>query len=76
MKTRYMHDYVCIPSVLREHGYRTEMVIGYHRDLNRLHLFMSEMASTNCSIGAISLLGLKRSECRPASASPMGPCWI
>jgi len=41
MKTRYMHDYVCIPSVLREHGYRTEMVIGYHRDLNRLHLFMS-----------------------------------
>jgi phosphoglycerol transferase MdoB-like AlkP superfamily enzyme len=41
MKTRYMHDYACIPSLLREHGYRTEMVIGYHRDLNRLHLFMS-----------------------------------
>jgi len=41
MKTRYMHDYVCIPSLLREHGYRTEMVIGYHRDINRLHLFMS-----------------------------------
>jgi phosphoglycerol transferase MdoB-like AlkP superfamily enzyme len=41
MKTRYMHDYVCLPSLLREQGYRTEMVIGYHRDLNRLHLFMS-----------------------------------
>ncbi len=41
MKTRYMHDYVCIPSLLREHGYRTEMVIGYHRDINRLQLFMS-----------------------------------
>ena len=41
MKTHYMHDYACIPSMLREHGYRTEMVIGYHRDLNRLHLFMS-----------------------------------
>jgi hypothetical protein len=41
MKTHYMHDYVCLPSLLRKHGYRTEMVIGYHRDLNRLHLFMS-----------------------------------
>lgn len=41
MKTRYMHDYACLPSLLREHGYRTEMVIGYDRDLNRLHLFMS-----------------------------------
>ena len=41
MKTHYMHDYVCIPSLLREHGFRTEMVIGYHRDLNRLHVFMS-----------------------------------
>ena len=41
MKTHYMHDYVCIPSVLREYGYRSEMVIGYHRDINRLHLFMS-----------------------------------
>lgn len=41
MKTRYMHDYACLPSLLRERGYRTEMVIGYDRDLNRLHLFMS-----------------------------------
>ena len=41
MKTRYLHDYACLPSLLRERGYRTEMVIGYDRDLNRLHLFMS-----------------------------------
>jgi phosphoglycerol transferase MdoB-like AlkP superfamily enzyme len=41
MKTRYMHDYACLPSLLRERGYRTEMVIGYDRDLNRLHVFMS-----------------------------------
>lgn len=41
MKTHYMHDYACLPSFLRERGYWTEMVIGYHRDLNRLHLFMS-----------------------------------
>jgi phosphoglycerol transferase MdoB-like AlkP superfamily enzyme len=41
MKTHYMHDYACVPSLLRERGYWTEMVIGYHRDLNRLHLFMS-----------------------------------
>jgi len=41
MKTRYMYDYACLPTLLRERGYRTEMVIGYDRDLNRLHLFMS-----------------------------------
>jgi hypothetical protein len=41
MKTRYTHDYLCLPSVLRKAGYRTEMVIGQHRDINRLHLFMS-----------------------------------
>jgi phosphoglycerol transferase MdoB-like AlkP superfamily enzyme len=41
MKTRYLHDYACMPSLLRERGYRTEMVIGYDRDLNRLHVFMS-----------------------------------
>lgn len=41
MKTRYAHDYVCLPSVLRRHGYRTEMVISEHRDLNRLQLFVS-----------------------------------
>jgi len=41
MKTHYMHDYACLPSLLRERGYRTEMVIGYDRDINRLHLFMA-----------------------------------
>jgi hypothetical protein len=41
MKTRYAQDYLCLPSLLRKHGYRTEMVIGQHRDLNRLHLFLS-----------------------------------
>ncbi len=41
MKTRYAHDYLCLPSVLQRRGYRTEMVIGQHRDLNRLQTFMS-----------------------------------
>jgi len=41
MKTRYAQDYLCLPSLLRKHGYRTEMVIGQHRDLNRLHIFLS-----------------------------------
>jgi hypothetical protein len=41
MKTRYAQDYLCLPSLLRKRGYRTEMVIGQHRDLNRLHLFLS-----------------------------------
>jgi hypothetical protein len=41
MKTLYTHDYVCLPSVLRNAGYQTEMVISQHRDLNRLQLFMS-----------------------------------
>jgi phosphoglycerol transferase MdoB-like AlkP superfamily enzyme len=41
MKTHYMHDYACLPSLLRERGYRTEMVIGYDRDINRLHVFMA-----------------------------------
>ena len=41
MKTRYTHDYLCLPSVLRKAGYRTEMVVGEHRDLNRLNLFMA-----------------------------------
>jgi phosphoglycerol transferase MdoB-like AlkP superfamily enzyme len=41
MKTRYAHDYLCLPSLLQRAGYRTEMVIGQHRDLNRLQTFMS-----------------------------------
>lgn len=42
MKTRYAHDYLCPPSLLRRGGYRTEMVINQHRDLNRLQLFMAQ----------------------------------
>ena len=41
MKTRYAHDYACLPSWLDRHGYRTEFVIGQHRDLNRLQTFMA-----------------------------------
>jgi hypothetical protein len=41
MKTRYAHDYACLPSLLQRQGYRTEMVIGQHRDLNRLQTFMA-----------------------------------
>ena len=41
MKTRYAHDYACLPSLLQRHGYRTEFVIGQHRDLNRLQTFMA-----------------------------------
>ncbi|HEX2055364.1 MAG TPA: LTA synthase family protein [Nitrospiraceae bacterium] len=41
MKTRYAHDYACLPSWLEQNGYRTEFVIGQHRDLNRLQTFMA-----------------------------------
>jgi phosphoglycerol transferase MdoB-like AlkP superfamily enzyme len=41
MKTRYAHDYACLPSWLERQGYRTEFVIGQHRDLNRLQTFMA-----------------------------------
>ena len=41
MKTRYAHDYLCLPTLLSKAGYRTEMMISQHRDLNRLQLFMA-----------------------------------
>ncbi len=41
MKTRYAHDYLCLPSLLQRQGYHTEMVIGQHRDLNRLQTFVA-----------------------------------
>jgi hypothetical protein len=41
MKTRYAQDFLCLPSVLAREGYATEMVISAHRDVDRLHLFMS-----------------------------------
>jgi len=39
MKTRYAYDYPCLPAFLKNHGYRSEMVTGEDRDLNRLQLF-------------------------------------
>ena len=41
MKTRYTHDYLCLPDILSAAGYHTEMAIGYDRDVDRLHLFLS-----------------------------------
>ena len=41
MKTRYAHDYLCLPNLLQRRGYSTDMVIGQHRDLNRLQTFLS-----------------------------------
>src|SRR5207247_4891633 len=40
MKTRYANDYMCLPALLRNAGYRTEMIISQHRDINRLQLFI------------------------------------
>ena len=41
MKFLYAHDYLCLPSLLRRGGYRTEMVISEKGDLNRLRAFVS-----------------------------------
>ncbi len=41
MKTRYTHDYLCLPEVLKQAGYHTEMVISSQRDIDRLHLFFT-----------------------------------
>jgi hypothetical protein len=43
LRIRHAHDYLCLPSVLRQFGYRTEMVIGFNRDEDRHHigLFMA-----------------------------------
>jgi phosphoglycerol transferase MdoB-like AlkP superfamily enzyme len=42
-KARYANDYLCLPSLLKRAGYRTQMVIGQNRDRNhsRLGLFMA-----------------------------------
>ncbi|HEV8473721.1 MAG TPA: LTA synthase family protein [Methylomirabilota bacterium] len=42
-KAHHANDYLCLPSLLRRGGYRTEMVIGQNRDRNhsRLGLFMA-----------------------------------
>ena len=43
MRTRHSQDFFCLPSALRQFGYRTEMVIGFNRDDSRHHigLFMA-----------------------------------
>ena len=43
MKMRYAGDFLCLPTLLRRAGYRTEMIIGQNRDRNhsRLGLFMA-----------------------------------
>ena len=43
IRGRHANDFLCLPSLLRRAGYRTEMVIGQNRDRNhsRLGLFMA-----------------------------------
>jgi hypothetical protein len=43
MRTRHSYDFFCLPSALRQFGYRSEMVIGFNRDDSRHHigLFMA-----------------------------------
>jgi hypothetical protein len=41
MKTRYAQSFLCLPTVMGQQGYATEMVISAHRDIDRLQLFMS-----------------------------------
>jgi len=38
MKTRYTFDYLCLPSLLKRAGYKTEMVVGQNRDRNYDHI--------------------------------------
>lgn len=42
IKTRADRDYLCLPSVLRERGYRTEMVVGQSGTINNLRHFFSK----------------------------------
>jgi phosphoglycerol transferase MdoB-like AlkP superfamily enzyme len=43
VKARHANEFLCLPSLLRRAGYRTEMVIGQNRDRNhsRLGFFMA-----------------------------------
>lgn len=41
IKTRYGHDYLCFPSVLKQAGYRTEMVVSLDADLPGLRQFLT-----------------------------------
>jgi Sulfatase len=38
MRVRYLHDFLCLPSVLGKAGYRTEMVIAQSKGSNRADL--------------------------------------
>lgn len=42
MKTRSTREYLCLPSLLRERGYRTEMVVGQHGAVNNLRTFFTK----------------------------------
>jgi hypothetical protein len=42
IKTRYEHDYLCLPSVLQQAGYRTEMVLSLDTDMPGLHEFLTK----------------------------------
>ncbi|MDR4494863.1 MAG: sulfatase-like hydrolase/transferase [Nitrospirales bacterium] len=41
IKTRNTHDYLCLPSLLQEEGYRTEMVMGLDSDIPGLRTFLT-----------------------------------
>jgi len=40
IKALYTYDYMCLPTVLRRAGYRTEMAIGHNRDYHQDHTAM------------------------------------
>ena len=40
IKTRFTNEFLCLPSVLRDAGYRTEMVISQGDDINNLDRFL------------------------------------
>jgi hypothetical protein len=42
IKTRYAHDYQCLPSVLQKAGYRTEMVVSSRTNLSGLGEFFGK----------------------------------
>jgi len=39
IKTKFMNDFLCLPSVLQNGGYRTEMVVSQGKDINNLGRF-------------------------------------
>ncbi len=41
IKTRAMHNYLCLPTVLRAQGYETEMVVGQAGTVNNLRPFFT-----------------------------------